>query len=124
MVEQFPHFSVLLEEILAIFRPLKLVHFLDGTLGAGGHAEALLKEHPEIEHYIGIDQDPEALKIAEERLAPWKHKLLLKQANFSQFRDILQENRWPKPTGMLVDLGVSSMQIDQAERGFSFMRDG
>lgn len=114
-----PHQPVLLRECLKLFEESDLKVFVDGTLGAGGHAEALLKEHPEIVQYIGIDQDQSALAIAEERLAPWKEKLTLVHGNFSGLEKYLKQN----VDGILLDLGVSSMQLDKVERGFSFRGD-
>jgi 16S rRNA (cytosine1402-N4)-methyltransferase len=119
-----PHYSVLLAEVIEAFAPLSLKVVVDGTLGAGGHAQALLEHHPEIEYYVGIDQDPHALALAAERLKPWQEKLYLKHGNFAQFDEFLTELSLSSAQAILVDLGVSSMQLDQAERGFSFMQDG
>ncbi|MFI5343014.1 MAG: 16S rRNA (cytosine(1402)-N(4))-methyltransferase RsmH [Chlamydiales bacterium] len=119
-----PHYSVLLSEVVDAFASTEIKVFLDGTTGAGGHAQAILESHPEIERYIGIDQDPQALLIAAERLQPWRHKICLRQCNFSEFNLLLKELGISQVNGMLVDLGVSSMQLDQAERGFSFSREG
>lgn len=118
------HKSVLLDPFLEIFSSLKIKTFVDGTLGAGGHAEALLRAHPEIERFIGIDQDKNALEIARKRLAPFSEKCTLVQGNFSDLAKILASLGIKEVDGILVDIGVSSMQLDQAERGFSFMRDG
>jgi 16S rRNA (cytosine1402-N4)-methyltransferase len=123
-MNSLPHYPVLLKEVLQAFEPLTLQVVVDGTLGAGGHAEALLKAHPEIEHYIGIDQDPQALALARERLKPWASKMNLKHGNFAHFDDFLSELSIFKVQAILVDLGVSSMQLDQAHRGFSFMQEG
>lgn len=120
----FPHIPVLLHEVLQVFQPTHLKVFVDGTLGAGGHAEALLAAHPEIERYIGFDQDRSALEIAEKRLAPWAQKLLLIHDNFSHLKAQLAKRSIHKVDGLLLDLGVSSMQFDQAERGFSFTHNG
>jgi len=119
-----PHRSVLLEEVLASFEGVCLDVFLDGTLGAGGHAEAILAAHPEIERYIGIDQDQQALSLASQRLEKWKDKLQLSHANFSKFDEVLNALSIFALNGALVDLGVSSMQLDQSERGFSFSKAG
>lgn len=119
-----PHYSVLLAEIIHSFEPLSLRVVIDGTLGAGGHAHALLERHPEIQYYIGIDQDPHALALAAERLKPWSSKLFLKHGNFAQFNEFLQEFSLSSANAILVDLGVSSMQLDQPMRGFSFMQEG
>jgi 16S rRNA (cytosine1402-N4)-methyltransferase len=112
-----PHVSVLLDEVLELFKSVRLIRFLDGTLGAGGHAEALLQAHPEIEKYVGLDRDPVALGIAATRLEPWKEKVELRRGAFAE----LAEGSFD---GILLDLGVSSMQLDEAERGFSFRGAG
>lgn len=119
-----PHLPVLLDEIIQGFAPLSLDVVVDGTLGAGGHAEALLKAHPEIQCYLGIDQDQSALEIAAKRLKPWESKLVLRHGNFSQIDLFLQELGMSCATAILIDIGVSSMQLDQKERGFSFMQEG
>ena len=123
-MDSFPHHPVLLAEIIQAFDSVSLHVVIDGTLGAGGHAEALLVRHPEIQHYLGIDQDPQALAMAIERLKPWTSKITFKHGNFAQFDDFLKELSLPMPDAILLDLGVSSMQLDQPLRGFSFMRDG
>jgi len=94
--------------------------FVDGTLGAGGHSKALLDAHPEIELLIGFDQDAAALAIAQKTLETYAPKVQFVHQNFAEMKSVL-----PHPVdGILLDLGVSSMQLDQGERGFSFMRDG
>lgn len=118
------HISVLHEEFLSYYRGRAISCFVDATLGAGGHSKAILEEHPEIEILIGIDQDPVALKIAEERLQPWSSKLRLTQGNFEGLKKYLKKMNIEKVDGIFFDLGVSSMQLDTDERGFSFMRDG
>jgi 16S rRNA (cytosine1402-N4)-methyltransferase len=123
-MDNFPHFSVLKAEILQAFESVNLTDFIDGTLGAGGHAQLLLENHPEIQTYLGIDQDPQALQIAIERLKRWKNQFIPQAGNFAQFDEFIKQKQLKRPLGILVDLGVSSMQLDQAERGFSFMRDG
>lgn len=118
-----PHISVLLRECIDLFAPKKLKVFVDGTLGAGGHAAAILAEHPEIVRFIGIDQDPGALAIAREKLKPWADKCTLVHGNFSQIEKHLSELGVDSIDGFLIDLGVSSMQFDIPERGFSFRYD-
>lgn len=93
--------------------------FIDCTLGLGGHAHAILSAHPEIVTYIGCDQDPTAIAIATQQLASWSHKLCPIRQNFAD----LPSNSLPKANGILVDLGVSSLQLDTPERGFSFRFD-
>ncbi|MDP1835374.1 MAG: 16S rRNA (cytosine(1402)-N(4))-methyltransferase RsmH [Chlamydiales bacterium] len=116
-----PHVSVLLNEVVEAFKDVELKTFLDGTLGAGGHAAAILQAHPEIEKFYGLDQDTSALEIARERLLPWHGKIELIHTNFSGLAEALKEQ---KCDGILLDLGVSSMQLDQPERGFSISRPG
>lgn len=118
------HSPVLIEAVLHAFEEISLHVLVDGTLGAGGHASALLAKHPEIEHFIGFDQDPAALKLAESQLMPWKGKTTLIQSNFVQFDDHLIRMGIQSIDGMLLDLGVSSMQLDTPERGFSFSQEG
>lgn len=120
----YPHIPVLKEEILSYFKDVELKIFVDGTLGAGGHAAAILEAHPEIERYIGIDQDDISFEIAKERLLPWKDKVHFVKGNFEHLDRYLEAQNISLVDGMLFDLGVSSMQLDMPEKGFSFMRDG
>lgn len=119
-----PHISVLLQEIIKAFDGKSLHTYVDATLGAGGHAEKILEYHPEIETFVGIDQDEVALKIAKERLKKWQHKTHFVEGNFTKLKDHLSKLHFSKIDGMVLDLGVSSMQLDMAEKGFSFMREG
>lgn len=119
-----PHISVLMQPILESFSDSELGTFIDGTLGAGGHASAILAAHPEIERFIGIDQDPEAIIIAEKQLFTWGPKVEIVRRNFSEIDAILDEMKLPQINGMLLDLGVSSMQLDRKEKGFSFSKEG
>jgi len=118
------HESVLLNELLHNFENCHLGCFVDATLGAGGHSEAFLKSHPEITRLIGIDQDPVAREIAQERLAPWKDRVEIIAGNFSDLEIHLKKLNIKSIDGIIFDLGVSSMQLDRAEKGFSFMREG
>ncbi len=110
------HISVLQEPILALFRDSKLNAFIDATLGACGHTMAILQEHPEINSLTCFDRDESC--IARAKLLLPKATLIHK--NFSH----LKEYTNGPIDGILFDLGVSSMQLDQKERGFSFMHDG
>jgi len=94
---------------------------VDATVGAGGHAEALLVRGAEV-RLLGLDRDPEALAAAGERLARFGGRVSLREADFGDLEDALEG--FPAPDGILADLGVSSMQLDRAQRGFSFRRDG
>lgn len=118
------HVSVLLQELLLYFSQHRMRTFVDATLGAGGHSEAFLTHHPEIELLVGIDQDPEARRLATERLAPWQERVKIVPGNFSHLDNYLSSLHLTQVDGIIFDLGVSSMQLDQAEKGFSFMREG
>jgi 16S rRNA (cytosine1402-N4)-methyltransferase len=118
------HKPVLVSEVLAIFKEMKIRWFFDGTLGAGGHAQALLEAHPEIELYIGCDRDLDALQIAEQELKRWKEKLFLIHGSHAGIHEWLKKVKLHCVQGVLIDAGVSSMQLDRAERGFSFQTSG
>lgn len=88
---QRPHQSVMLQECLKFFEGVHLKVFFEGTVGAGGHAKAILEAHPEIETYLACDRDPEALKLAEGHLKEWKNKVELVRGNFAELDTILQQ---------------------------------
>lgn len=119
-----PHTSVLLNEVLNIFSSKGLKIFVDATLGAGGHSLEILNAHPELQHLVGFDQDPYARAIAKERLCNHASKLTIIAKNFSTLTASLLESGIGQVDGILADIGVSSMQVDIAERGFSFAKDG
>ena len=85
------HISVLLPEVIHAFEGKELKVFFEGTVGAGGHAKAILQAHPEIERFIGFDQDPQALSIAKETLAKWADKVELVHANFEEISKTLSK---------------------------------
>ena len=95
----------------------------DVTLGVGGHSSALLSASNEL-RVLGLDQDPEILECARERLAPYGERALCVHARFSELAEVVEERGLPAPVGILADLGASSLQLDKAERGFSLMADG
>lgn len=114
------HQSILVKEYLSFFSERAIHRHIDGTVGAGGHARALLEAHPEIERLYGFDLDPDALEIAGETLKPFQEKVTLIHANFLDF-----ELYVPEPVeGIFLDLGVSSMQLDRPEKGFSIYKEG
>lgn len=86
-----PHIPIMVKEVLQCLEGAQLKVFFEGTLGAGGHAKAILEAHPEIERYIGCDKDPEALEIARENLAPWAHKIEFVQGDFGRLDEYLRE---------------------------------
>ncbi len=85
-----PHIPIMVNEVLESLEGADLRVFFDGTLGAGGHAKAILEAHPEIERYIGCDKDPEALEIARKNLAPWAHKMEFIHGDFSKLDEYLK----------------------------------
>lgn len=115
------HEPVLLAETLALLAPAPGKLFVDGTLGGGGHTEAFLKAGARV---IGIDQDPQALAFAGERLAQFGSQFQAVRANFSEIAAVLDRLGVSAIDGALLDIGVSSWQLDTAERGFSFQQDG
>lgn len=121
-MSDFHHISVLLEECLEglAIRPDGI--YVDGTLGGAGHSSCIAARLT-TGRLIGIDRDPVALKAAGERLEPYKDRVTLVHSNFCEIRKVLQELNIPSVDGILLDLGVSSPQLDDARRGFSYMAD-
>lgn len=115
------HISVLQQPILELFQEKTLNSFIDATLGAAGHSLAMLKEHPELTHLIGFDRDTSALEIARSLLPATS---ILIHSNYRHLASKLAEHNINQVDGILFDIGVSSMQLDQAQRGFSFQQDG
>lgn len=122
--DRFPHQPVLYHEVLDALAPKPGGFYLDGTLGAGGHAEGILHASAPQGKLLGFDLDPEALAIAQRRLLPFQDRTIIRHASYRQAQAVLKEIGWKAVDGILLDLGVSSMQIDRPERGFSFMEEG
>jgi 16S rRNA (cytosine1402-N4)-methyltransferase len=116
----FSHLSVLPDEVLALIAPVFGGIYLDGTLGGGGHARLILEASAPDGRLIGLDRDPTALRKAAEVLAPFGERVVLRHRNFSEANEVLEELGISGLDGMLLDLGVSSHQLDEATRGFSF----
>jgi len=117
-----PHRPVLLKETLKFLVPERGGLFVDCTVGLGGHSEAILKSS-ERTRVIGLDLDPAALAYSRQRLASFGDRFHAYQANFREVADVLGQAGETDPNGILVDLGVSSLQFDSPERGFSFRFD-
>jgi len=115
-MNNIPHIPVLLEEVLDGFSNIKEGYFVDCTLGYAGHSEAMLKHYEQIQH-IGIDRDDEALAFSKARLEPFTSRSKLYKGTFATILPILEES---PITGVLADFGVSSLQLDKMDRGFSF----
>ncbi|HHU60692.1 MAG: 16S rRNA (cytosine(1402)-N(4))-methyltransferase RsmH [Bacillota bacterium] len=116
---QFTHESVLLEETIQALKPKAGGIYVDCTLGMAGHSKAVLASKPGI-RLIGIDQDEEALERAENQLKAYREQVTLVHGNFRDLKSILQQLNIPTVTGVLMDIGVSSPQLDDGERGFSY----
>jgi 16S rRNA (cytosine1402-N4)-methyltransferase len=119
------HTPVFLERTIELLAPA-ISHpgavLVDATLGMGGHAEALLKRFPELT-LVGLDRDTDALRLAGDRLAPFADRLHLVHTVYDHIHDALDSLGIPSVSGILFDLGVSSLQLDRVERGFSYSKD-
>lgn len=123
-VTQMRHEPVLLKEIVQYLRPSREDGvLLDATVGLGGHAEALLTAYPGV-RLIAIDRDPEALAKSRQRLSVFGQRVTFVRGRHEMLFDILKQHRIDSVSGILADLGVSSMQLDDAARGFSFRHEG
>lgn len=116
------HLPVLLTETVELLELRAGGIFVDATLGLGGHTEAILTKFPDVK-VIGIDRDAEAIEFARERLEKFGARVEIFQANFTEIKRLSLEAEQEKVDGVLADLGVSSLQFDSAERGFSFRFD-
>ncbi len=120
----YPHTPVLKREVLSFLKPAAREKYLDATTGAGGHAEAILAASEPDGMLVGLDIDPRAITIASERLQKYSSRTFLFNISYIEMEACLQEIGWNQINGILFDLGVSSMQVDDAERGFSFNKEG
>ncbi|MBK7453975.1 MAG: 16S rRNA (cytosine(1402)-N(4))-methyltransferase RsmH [Anaerolineales bacterium] len=121
-----PHKPVLYKEIIHALQPKSGGRYVDGTLGAGGHARGILEACSPDGQLLGLDVDPQALALSRETLAPYAEggRTHLEQASYITITKQLAALKWDFVDGIVLDLGASSMQFDHAERGFSFMQDG
>jgi 16S rRNA (cytosine1402-N4)-methyltransferase len=117
------HTPVLVEEVLQWLEIKPDGIYVDATLGAGGHSAAIAQRLVS-GRLISLDQDERALELARENLKPWKDRVTLVKSPFSRIAEVAQKLGIPKVDGVLADLGVSSMQLDQSARGFSFREAG
>ncbi len=117
------HTPVLAEEVIRWLRIRPGGTYIDATVGLGGHALEIVRRLS-TGRLVGIDRDPRALEIARERLRAYERQVVLVHANFSRINEVAQELRLPPADGVLADLGVSSLQLDSPERGFSFRFHG
>ncbi len=119
----FAHVSVMGDEVIEALRPVPAGWVVDGTLGGGGHSERILHELPHLS-VLGLDRDPAALQAATARLAPFGDRFAAEHSRFSELTQVCERRGLTGLSGVLADVGVSSHQIDTAERGFSFRQDG
>lgn len=117
-----PHYSVLMAEVLETLAPKAGEIIVDGTFGAGGYSRNILNHAPC--KLYGIDRDPNAVAAADKMAAEFGDRFHFLRGQFGDMQALLAEDGVDKVDGIVLDIGISSMQIDQAERGFSFMRDG
>lgn len=120
MSEPPPHQPVLYNEIIHALQPRRAGRYVDCTVGAGGHARDILEASQPDGELLGLDVDPVALELAQTRLEPFSGRVFLVRASFTSLRAQLNRLGWETVDGILIDLGVSSMQLDTADRGFSF----
>ena len=121
-MSEFHHISVLLGECIEGLAIKPEGIYIDGTLGGAGHSSQIVKKLT-TGRLIGIDRDPVALKAAGERLAPYKDNVTLVHSNFCEMAQVIKDLGLPGVDGILLDLGVSSPQLDEVARGFSYMAD-
>ncbi len=120
---EFKHTSVLFDECMENLNIVPDGIYADGTLGGGGHASGVCERLSSKGTLIGIDRDRDALDAAQKRLGDYSCNRLYIQRNYSDIKQVLEELGIPKINGALLDLGVSSFQLDNSERGFSYMQD-
>ncbi|MFV0350423.1 MAG: 16S rRNA (cytosine(1402)-N(4))-methyltransferase RsmH [Halodesulfovibrio sp.] len=118
------HVPVLLNEVLEYLAPKPGGRYLDGTLGLGGHSEAIMEAAQGKAQLVGLDRDLATLDRARKRLERFGDNVHFFHSKYSDYEEVLDELGWDLLDGALLDIGVSSMQLDQAERGFSFHADG
>jgi 16S rRNA (cytosine1402-N4)-methyltransferase len=119
--DRVEHVPVLYQSVLDWLQPQTGKKYLDGTVGGGGHAQGILGRGAFL---LGLDRDADALRTARSRLAPFAERVILRQASYRQARAILDQIGWGQVAGILLDLGISSYQLSDPERGFAFDRDG
>ncbi len=120
---EFKHISVLLEETIEGLDIKPDGIYVDGTLGGGGHSYHICEKLNERGRLIGIDQDEDAIRAASNRLEPFKERVTIIRSNYEKMKTVLEELQIDKVDGILLDLGVSSFQLDDQSRGFTYMEE-
>ena len=118
-----PHLPVLYQRVIRYLQPHSGGRYVDGTVGAGGHARGILEASAPDGLLLGLDVDPQALELAQAYLAPFGKRVILREASYTALEEEIRALGWEGVDGILLDLGLSSMQLDRPERGFSFRED-
>ncbi len=123
-MDQSDHIPVLYNEVLELLRPQPGGHYIDGTLGAGGHTTGILEASAPDGRVLAFDRDAEAVQFARNRLQPFGDRVIFINASYATMNEVAAANEFTAVTGVLLDLGLSSRQLADASRGFSFLREG
>ncbi|HDD35418.1 MAG TPA: 16S rRNA (cytosine(1402)-N(4))-methyltransferase RsmH [Candidatus Desulfofervidus auxilii] len=123
-MEDISHIPVLKEEVLFYLNCEPGKVFVDGTVGGGGHAKAILEASKPNGILVGLDVDEEALAVAQKNLSLYRERLILKKTNYAKMKEVLEEIGYEKVDGILLDLGISSLQLADPKRGFSLLQTG
>lgn len=123
-MQSVPHLPVLYKEIITVLDPSPSGKYIDGTLGAGGHAFGILEASSPTGKLLGLDLDPTAIALAKERLNSYGDRVTIHQRSYTEMATAAKQIGWDAADGILLDFGVSSMQLDTPNRGFSFMTNG
>ncbi len=121
---QLMHVPVLFKEVIAGLQPRAGGKYIDGTVGAGGHAEGILESSAPSGLLLGLDRDPDGVRVAKRFLSSAGARATLMHASFVEMARCAQDLGWKRVDGILLDLGLSSRQLENGRRGFSFMREG
>ena len=124
MTEERAHIPVLFHEVLELLQPKANGRYIDGTLGAGGHTAGLLQKSAPSGRILVFDKDAEAIAFAKKQLQAFGDRVTYLHASYAQMGSLAPANGFSQVDGILLDLGLSSRQLDNAQRGFSFMKEG
>lgn len=117
------HVPVITKEVIEYLGPKSNENFIDCTAGHGGHTKKILEKTGPNGKVLGIDQDPEQIKICEEEIKDFKKRIILINSSYTNLKEIVKENNFKKVYGVLLDLGMSSWHLEKSGRGFSFLKD-
>ena len=123
-MNDYSHIPVLFNEVITLLQPQANGRYLDGTVGAGGHTAGILEASAPTGRVLGLDKDPEAIAYAQKRLAKYGERVILINASYTAMAQVAVAHGFTDLDGILLDLGLSSRQLDNPARGFSFMKAG